>query len=106
MIKNVQLVLPSGEDGADYILSIAQVDGVHEMALMGYDAKVKGYVLVSDPIYIHDITEMFEVIHDAYDGELSIFLNQYTFEFDYDEEVDNDNQPMIRLVHDEDNTSH
>lgn len=106
MIKNVQLVLPSNEEGNDYLLSIAQVDGVHEMALMEYDPKVKGYVLVSDPIYIHDITEMFDVIHDAFDGELSIFLNQFTFEFDYDDEVDNDNEPMIRLVHDEDNTSH
>lgn len=103
MIKNLQLVLPSNEEGDDYILSIAQVDGVHEMALMGYDSKAKGYVLVSDPIYIHDITEMFDVIHDAFDGELSIFLNQFTFEFDY--EVDNDNETVLRLVHDEDNTS-
>ena len=47
---------------------------------------------------------MFDVIHDAFDGELSIFLNQFTFEFDY--EVDNDNETVLRLVHDEDNTSH
>ena len=100
MIKNVQLVLPSNEEGDDYILSIAQVDGVHEMALMEYDSKAKGYVLVSDPIYIHDITEMFDVIHDAFDGELSIFLNQFTFEFDY--EVDNDNENVLSLVVDND----
>ena len=104
MIKNIQLVLPSNEESDDYILSIAQINGVHEMVLLGYNNNTKRYEHLSDPIYIYDITEMFDVIHDAFDGELSIFLNQYTFEFDYDE-VDNDNEPKLRLVHDEDNTS-
>jgi hypothetical protein len=62
----------------------------------------EGYVLVNEPIFIYDIQELYDIIHDAYDGELSIFLNQYHVELD----VDNDNQPMLDLVvNNEDNTS-
>ena len=62
-----------------------------------------GYVTVGQPYYTDDLTEFFGVLTDAYDGELSIFLNQY--EIDLDDGVDNDNKPMLKLVHDEDNTS-
>lgn len=107
MIKNIQLALPSDAQGNNYMLSLAQVRQddswyTHEMGLMKYDSKQKGYVLCSDPIFVEDLQEFFDILHDALEeDELSIFLNQYTFEFDFDDMVDNDNKPMLRLVDDD-----
>lgn len=92
------------DDGKDYMLSLACIDGEHSISLLeSVGSKGGGYVRVGQPYYTDDLTEFFEVLTDAYDGELSIFLNHY--EIDLDDGVDNDNKPMLKLVHDEDNTS-
>ena len=96
MIKNLQLDLPI--DGKDYMLSIAQIRGeTHttvEIGLMEYFKADRGYRLISSPYFVETAEEMFDIISDAYDGDLSLFLNRYEVEL----EVDNDNQPMLNLV--------
>jgi hypothetical protein len=92
------------DDGTDYMLSLACIDGEHSITLLkSSKERGGGYVTQGQPFYTDDLTEFFGVLTDAYDGELSIFLNHY--EIDLDDGVDNDNEPMIKLVHDEDNTS-
>jgi len=96
MIRNLQLDLPI--DDKDYMLSIAQIRGeTHttvEIALMEYFAADRGYRLICDPVFVETAEEMFDIISDAYEGDLSIFLDQYYVDF----EIDNDNQPMLNLV--------
>jgi len=91
------------DEGNDYMLSLACIDGEHSITLLkSVKERGNGYVTQGQPFYTDDLTEFFGVLTDAYDGELSIFLNHYQIELDG---VDNDNEPMLRLVHDEDTTS-
>ena len=84
------------DDGSDYMLSLACIDGEHSITLLKSIKEMgNGYVTQGKPFYTDDLTEFFGVLTDAYDGELSIFLNHYQIELD---EVDNDNKPMLRLV--------
>ena len=88
------------DDGKEYMLSLACTDGQHSITLLeSIPSKGKGYVTVGQPYYTDDLAEFFEILTDAYDGELSIFLNQYTV--DLDDMVDNDNKPTLRLVDDD-----
>ena len=104
MDKQLHLYLMD-DDGSDYMLSLACIDGEHSITLLkSVKERGNGYVTQGQPFYTDDLTEFFGVLTDAYDGELSIFLNHY--EIDLDDGVDNDNKPMLKLVHDEDNTSH
>lgn len=70
-------------------------DGLHTMTLMKYSEKCKGYGIVSD-INVYDTQEMFDLLCDAYRGDYSIWTNQYEVV------LDNDNQPMLNLVVDND----
>lgn len=79
-----------------YRLDIVQdEDGLHTMTLMEYSKKCKGYGTVSD-IDVYDAQEMFDLLCDAYRGDYSIWTNQYEVV------LDNDNQPMLNLVVDND----
>jgi len=84
-------------------LSIAQSieDGEvrHEVALMRYKYNNKGYDIV-EVIEVYDIQELFDLICEAYSGDFSIWENQYEVLLDLD--VDNDNQPMLELIIDND----
>lgn len=85
------------EDGKDYMLSLACIDGEHSISLLESDTtKGGGYVMVGQPYYTDDLTEFFGVLTDAYDGELSIFLNQYEIE------LDSSNDNVLSLVVDND----
>lgn len=92
MIKNIQLPL---EDD-DLMLSIAQIDHgthiTHEIALMQYIDAKRGHVVVNDPVQLDSVQELFDIMADAYQGEITIFTDRY------DVWVDNDNQPMLNLV--------
>lgn len=70
-------------------------DGLHTMTLMEYSEKCKGYGIVSD-IRVYETQEMFDLLYDAYRGDYSIWTNQYEVV------LDNDNQPMLNLVVDND----
>ena len=71
-----QLHLYLMDDGKDYMLSLACIDGEHSISLLESVAtKGGGYVRIGQPYYTDDLTEFFGVLTDAYDGELSIFLN-------------------------------
>jgi len=96
MDKQLHLYLMDDE-GNDYMLSLAYTDGEHSITLLkAYDDRGNAYVTQGKPFYTDDLDEYFQVIHDAHDGEFSIFLNQYTV--DLNDTVDNDNKPTLRLV--------
>ena len=84
-------------------LSIAQnIEGdevYHEIALMKYVDHERSYHIV-EVIQVYDIQELFDLICEAYSGDFSIWYNQYEVLLESD--VDNDNQPMLNLVVDND----
>ena len=84
-------------------LSIAQSieDGEvrHEVALMRYMPRRKSYEIV-ETIEVYDVQELFDLICGAYDGDFSIWENQYEVMLDLD--IDNDNEPMLSLIIDND----
>ena len=84
-------------------LSIAQSieDGEvrHEVALMRYMPRRKSYEIV-EVIEVYDVQELFDLICCAYDGDFSIWENQYEVMLDFD--IDNDNEPMLSLIIDND----
>ena len=85
------------DDGTDYMLSLACIDGEHSITLLkAYDDRGNTYVTQGKPFYTDDLDEYFQVIHDAHDGEFSIFLNQYEIE------LDSSNDNMLSLVVDND----
>lgn len=84
-------------------LSVAQFieDGEvrHEVALMRYMPRRKSYEIV-EVIEVYDVQELFDLICGAYEGDFSIWENQYEVMLDF--EVDNDNEPMLSLIIDND----
>ena len=98
MMRTLQLHLDDS-----YRLDITQDggEGAHTMTLMEYDKQRKGYAIV-EAIEVYEAQEMYDLLDEAYRGDYSIWTNQYVVSLD----IDNDNEPMLRLVHDEDNTSH
>ena len=84
-------------------LSISQtIEGdevTHEIALMRYLDSRKGYEIV-ESIEVYDLREMFDLIVEAHSGDLSVWYNQYTVMLDA--MVDNDNEPMLSLIIDND----
>ena len=84
-------------------LSIAQSiddDAVrHEVALMRYMPRRKSYEIV-EVIEVYDVQELFDLICSAYDGDFSIWENQYEVMLDL--EFDNDNQNVLSLIIDND----
>ena len=85
------------DDGTDYMLSLACIDGQHSITLLeSIPSKGKGYVTVGQPYYTDDLAEFFEILTDAYDGELSIFTNYYEVEF----ESSNDNKLVLAVDND------
>ncbi len=101
MDKQLHLYLMD-DVGNDYMLSLAYIDGEHSITLLkAYDDKGNSYVTQGKPFHTDNLDEYFQVIHDAYDGEFSIFLNHYEIE------LDSSNDNVVSLVVDnEDNTSH
>jgi len=97
MDKQLHLYLMD-DDGKEYMLSLACIDGEHSISLLeSVKSKGGGYVTVGHPYFTDDLDEYFEIVHDALEHcEFSIFVNQYTV--DLDDMVDNDNKPTLRLV--------
>jgi len=95
MDKQIHLYLM--DDGKEYMLSLACTDGQHSITLLeSIPSKGKGYVTVGQPYYTDDLAEFFEILTDAYDGELSIFTNYYEVEF----ESSNDNKLVLAVDND------
>ncbi len=94
--KQLHLYLMDDE-GNDYMLSLACIDDTHSITLLKAD-NVRGnsYVTQGMPFFTDDLDEYFHVIHDAHDGEFSIFLNQYEIE------LDSSNDNVLSLVVDND----
>ena len=84
-------------------LSIAQSiegdDVRHEVALMRYMPRCKSYEIV-EIIEVYDVQELFDLIYAAYQGDFSIWENQYEVMLDL--EFDNDNQNVLSLIIDND----
>ena len=96
MDKQLHLYLMD-DDGKEYMLSLACIDGEHSISLLeSVRSKGGGYVTVGHPYFTDDLTEFFEVLADAYDGEFSIFLNHYEIE------LDSSNDNVLSLVVDND----
>ena len=100
MDKQLHLYLMD-DDGTDYMLSLACIDGEHSITLLkSIKERGGGYVTQGQPYFTDDLDEYFQVMYDALEHcEFSIFLNQYTV--DLDDMVDNDNKPMLKLVDDD-----
>ena len=84
-------------------LSITQYIDVedvrHEVALMRYMPRRKSYEIV-EVIEVYDVQELFDLICAAYQGDFSIWENQYEVMLDL--EFDNDNQNVLSLIIDND----
>ncbi len=93
MMRTLQLHLDDS-----YRLDITQDgEGAHTMTLMEYDKQRKGYVIV-EAIEVYEAQEMYDLLYEAYRGDLSIWTNQYVVSLD----IDNDNEPMLSLIIDND----
>ena len=70
----------------------------HKLVLMRYVPDCRGYVLMGETIEVYEVHDLFDIIRAAYEGNLDIFLKVIDVEFD----IDNDNEPMLSLIIDND----